>query len=112
MVGSKLPDDPHGNPSDDERDKDRPKQMADLSNVASFCLSDGIVDSRGGMYVGDVGFDFLDPLVDPVPNGVIVHLSAGGRLSVVAKLPIGLHDATRLGQVSRWDAGPILPLIP
>jgi len=66
-------------------ESDGPKQMADLSNVASFCLSGGIVDSRGGMYVGDVGFDFLDPLVDPVPNGVIVHISAGGRSSVVAR---------------------------
>ncbi len=61
-----------------------PKQIADLSNVAGFCLSDGIVDSRGGMYVGDVGFDFLDPLVDPVPNGVIVHISADGKSSDVA----------------------------
>ena len=59
--------------------------MADLSNVARFCLSDGIVDSRGGMYVGDIGFDFLDPLVDPVPNGVIIHISADGKSSVVAR---------------------------
>jgi sugar lactone lactonase YvrE len=62
-----------------------PKLMADLSNVAGFCLSNGIVDSHGGMYVGDVGFDFLDPLVDPVSNGVIVHLGADGKLSVVAQ---------------------------
>ncbi len=61
-----------------------PTQMADLSNVTGFCLSDGIVDSHGGMYVGDVGFDFLDPLVDPVPNGVIVHIRADGKSSVVA----------------------------
>ena len=60
------------------------KQIADLSNVAGFNLSEGIVDSRGGMYVDDVGFDFLDPLVDPVPNGVIVHISADGQSSVVA----------------------------
>jgi len=62
----------------------RPKQVADLSNVARFCLGDGIVDSRGGMYVGDVGFDFLDPLVDPVQNGVIIHVSEDGKSSVVA----------------------------
>ncbi|MHC4145775.1 MAG: SMP-30/gluconolactonase/LRE family protein, partial [Planctomycetota bacterium] len=60
------------------------KQMADLSNIAKFCLSDGIADSRGGMYVSDVGFDFLDPLVDPVPNGVIVHIGADGKSSVAA----------------------------
>jgi sugar lactone lactonase YvrE len=58
--------------------------MADLSNVAGFCLSDGIVDCHGGMYVADVGFDFLDPFVDPVPNGVIVHIRADGDSSVVA----------------------------
>ena len=61
------------------------EQMADLGKVAGFCLSDGIVDSHGGMYVGDVGFDFLDPLAHPVPNGVIVHVSAGGVSSVVAE---------------------------
>jgi len=61
-----------------------PKLMADLRNVARFCLSDGIVDYRGGMYVADVGFNYLDPFVDPVPNGVIVHISAHGESSVVA----------------------------
>jgi sugar lactone lactonase YvrE len=66
-------------------DMARPTQVADLSNLARFCLSDGIVDNHGGMYVGDVGFDFLDPFVDPVPNGVIVYISANGELSVVAE---------------------------
>jgi len=61
-----------------------PKQVADLSKVAGFCISDSTVDSHGGIYVGDVGFDFLDPLVDPVPNGIIVYISADGKLSVVA----------------------------
>ena len=63
---------------------DSPKQMADLSNVARFFLSDSIVDNCGGLYVADVGFDFLNPLVDPVPNGVIVYISADGKSSVVA----------------------------
>ena len=62
-----------------------PKLMADLSNVTGCCLSDGILDSRGGMYFGDVGFDFLDPFVDPVPNGVVVYISADGKPSVVAR---------------------------
>ena len=66
-------------------ESDSQKQMADLSSVAGFCLSDGIVDNRGGMYVGDVGFDFLNPLVDPVPNGVIVYIGADGKSSVVAR---------------------------
>ncbi len=62
-----------------------PKQMVDLSNLCGICLSEGIIDGRGGMYVGDAGFDFLDPLVDPVPHGVIVYISAAGRSSVVAE---------------------------
>ena len=62
-----------------------PEQFADLSNIAGFCLSDGIVDSRGGMYVGDAGFDYLNPLVDPVSHGVIVYISADGKSSVVAR---------------------------
>ena len=60
------------------------KLIVDLSNIAGFCLSDGIVDSRGGMYFDDVGFDFLNPFVDPVPNGVIVYIDADGKTSVVA----------------------------
>jgi len=63
---------------------DSPKQMADLSNVARFFLSDSIVDDCGGMYVADVGFDFLNPLVDPAPDGVIIHIGADGKISVVA----------------------------
>jgi len=59
-------------------------QVAELSDVARFCLSDGIIDSRGGMYVGDVGFNYLDPLVDPAPTGTIVHVSATGQATVVA----------------------------
>ena len=62
-----------------------PIQVADLSNIAGFCFSDGIVDSLGGMYVGDVGFDFLDPFAEAVPNGVIVHISENGKSSVVAR---------------------------
>ena len=61
-----------------------PEPVADLSNIATTCLSDGIVDSQGGMYVGDVGFDFLDPFVKPVPQGVIVYVSTDGCSSVVA----------------------------
>ncbi len=61
-----------------------PTQLADLSGVAKFCLCEGIVDSRDDIYVSDVGFNFQDPLVDPVSNGVIVRVGAGGKSSVVA----------------------------
>lgn len=59
-------------------------EIADLSDIAGYSLRDGIIDGRGGMYVSDAGFDFLDPLVDPVPNGVIVYVQADGNSSVVA----------------------------
>ena len=59
-------------------------QIADLSHIAGFCLSEGVLDSRGGMYVGDVGFDYLNPFMDPLPNGVIVYISTDGKMSVVA----------------------------
>jgi sugar lactone lactonase YvrE len=60
------------------------KMVADISDIARTCLNDGIVDQRGGMYVNDVGFNFLDPLVDPVADGVIVYISPTGISSVVA----------------------------
>jgi sugar lactone lactonase YvrE len=61
------------------------KQVANLAGVARCCLSDAIVATQGAIYVGDVGFDFLDPLVDPVSNGIIVHIEKGGRVSLVAE---------------------------
>ena len=60
------------------------EMVADISDIARTCLNDGIVDNRGGMYVNDVGFDFLDPLVDPVADGVIIYISPNGKSSVVA----------------------------
>ena len=60
------------------------KQLSELSDAAGFWLSDVIVDAHGGMFVSDVGFKFLDPLVDPAQNGIIVYISAEGRSSVVA----------------------------
>ena len=67
--------------------------IADLSDVARFCLSDNIVSNRGDIYVGDMGFDFLDPLVNPVPTGVIVHVPRDASSRVVADnlfLPNGM----------------------
>lgn len=62
-----------------------PEEMADLSNIAGCCLSNGIAAGRAGIYVGDVGFNYLDPLVNPVADGVIIHVSAKGEPSVVAE---------------------------
>jgi hypothetical protein len=53
--------------------------------VAGPCTYDTVGDIHGGIYVSDVGFDFLNPLVNPVSNGVVVYVSADGRSSIVAE---------------------------
>lgn len=63
----------------------RSKLMADLSHDTKYRLGDSVLDFHGGMYVGDVGFDFLNPLVDPLPNGGIIYINAEGKSSVVAR---------------------------
>ncbi len=60
------------------------EQLVDMSNVAGFFLCDSATDSHGGLYVADVGFDFLNPLVDPAPKGMIAYIREDGALSVVA----------------------------
>ena len=65
-------------------DPGSPTQLVDLNDIAGVCLSDCVLDSRGGMYVGDIGFDYLDPMVEPVPTGLIVHMDSRGKSSVVA----------------------------
>ncbi|MFO1056406.1 MAG: SMP-30/gluconolactonase/LRE family protein [Dongiaceae bacterium] len=62
--------------------------VADLSGVTRFCLSDGIVDAQDRMYVGDIGYNFLDPALKPVDSCVIVCVAPDGRATVVAD---GLH---------------------
>jgi sugar lactone lactonase YvrE len=60
------------------------QQVADISTLTEFCLSDGIVDAKGRLYVGDIGYNFLDPAAKPVETCVIVLVSPNGRASVVA----------------------------
>ena len=60
------------------------KQVADISNITNFCLSDGIVDAQGRLYVGDIGFNFVDPAAKPVETCVIVLVGPDGTASVVA----------------------------
>jgi sugar lactone lactonase YvrE len=60
------------------------KQVADISDFTNFCLSDGIVDAQGRMYVGDIGYNFVDPAARPVETCVIVAVGPDGRASVVA----------------------------
>jgi sugar lactone lactonase YvrE len=60
-------------------------QVADLSAMTVFCLSDGIVDSHDRMYVGDIGYNFFDPANQPVDSCVISCIDADGSARVVAE---------------------------
>jgi sugar lactone lactonase YvrE len=57
---------------------------ADLSKLCVFCLSDGIVDAHGRLYVGDIGYNFVDPTAKPVDTCVLVLVGADGQASIVA----------------------------
>jgi sugar lactone lactonase YvrE len=59
--------------------------LADLSRVTTFCLSDGIVDSHGRLYVGDIGYNFIDPSAKPVATCVLALVGSDGQVSVVAE---------------------------
>jgi sugar lactone lactonase YvrE len=61
-----------------------PCDVADISDLTKFCLSDGIVDAKGRLYVGDIGYDFMDPAAKPVETCVIVLVEPDGRASEVA----------------------------
>ncbi len=60
------------------------KPVADISNITKFCLSDGIVDGHGRLYVGDIGYNFVDPAAQPVETCVIALVGPDGKASVVA----------------------------
>jgi sugar lactone lactonase YvrE len=60
------------------------QDVADISALTEFCLSDGIVDAKGRLYVGDIGYNFFDPAAKPVETCVIVLVGPDGRASVVA----------------------------
>jgi sugar lactone lactonase YvrE len=59
--------------------------FADLGGITTFCLSDGIVDTRDRMYVGDIGYNFFDRNLQPVDTCVLVCLHADGQARVVAE---------------------------
>lgn len=60
------------------------QRVADISGLTKFCLSDGIVDAKGRLYVGDIGYNFNDPAAKPVETCVIVLVTPEGRATVVA----------------------------
>jgi len=67
--------------------------LADLGDITRFCLSDGIVDAHDRMYVGDIGFNFLDRTLDPVDTCVIACIEPDGSARIVAdglKFPNGM----------------------
>ena len=60
------------------------EQTADIGSLTTFCLSDGIVDARGRLYVGDIGYNFIDPKAEPVETCVIVLVGQDGGASAVS----------------------------
>ena len=56
----------------------------DIAELAKHCLSDGVSDTRGGIYFSDIGYDCLDPRIDPVDDGVIVYVGTDGQGLVAA----------------------------
>ncbi|AMV32443.1 Virginiamycin B lyase [Pirellula sp. SH-Sr6A] len=56
----------------------------DLSLVTTFCLSDGIVDNQGRFYVGNIGYNFVDPKAAPVGTCVLAMVKSEGEVTVVA----------------------------
>jgi sugar lactone lactonase YvrE len=58
--------------------------LADLADITRFCLSDGIVDAHDRLYIGDIGFNFLDQTLAPVDTCVIACVKPDGVATVVA----------------------------
>ena len=58
--------------------------FADLGDLTRFCLSDGFVDAHDRLYIGDIGFNFLDPALAPVDTCVIACVQPDGKATVVA----------------------------
>jgi sugar lactone lactonase YvrE len=69
--------------------KTTPEAYADLSKIAAGTLDDMIIDAHGRAYVGDLGFDLLQP-PDPRPGevGRILIVEPDGSARVGAE---GLH---------------------
>jgi sugar lactone lactonase YvrE len=57
---------------------------ADLSSTSVFCLSDGIVDTHGRAFAGDIGYNFWNPDAAPVDSCVITRVDPDGRVTKVA----------------------------
>jgi sugar lactone lactonase YvrE len=60
------------------------RRFVDVADLTRFCLSDGIIDTQDRMYVGDIGYNFFDPALEPVDTCVIVCVQPDGRAATVA----------------------------
>ena len=59
-------------------------QIADIARHTVFCLSDGVADAQGRLYIGDIGYNFFDPANQPVATCVLVKVESDGSSRVVA----------------------------
>jgi sugar lactone lactonase YvrE len=57
---------------------------ADLSSISVFCLSDGIVDANGRMFIGDIGYNFWDASAKPSDNCAITRIDPDAGVHKVA----------------------------
>ncbi|MEH0166803.1 SMP-30/gluconolactonase/LRE family protein [Paucibacter sp. JuS9] len=64
------------------------QQLADIGALTCFCLSDGIVDEHDRLYVGDIGYNFWNPELQPVDTCVIACVAGDGQVRLAAG---GLH---------------------
>ncbi len=93
--------------------------LADIADSVVFRLSDGMLDAQGRFYIGDIGFNFLDPQQQPSDTCVIVCLTPEGSARVVARglrFPNGMVVTpdgrtlivaeTRAARLSAFDVAP------
>lgn len=59
-------------------------EIADLSALVRHPLNDMVVDARGGVYIGNMGYDFDDPKGTPQP-GPVVYVPPNGEGRVAAE---------------------------
>lgn len=58
--------------------------LADLSGVCVFCLSDAITDAAGRTWVSDIGYNFWNPDAPPAETCVLVRIDPDGAVTRAA----------------------------
>ena len=59
--------------------------VADLSSMLNICLSDAVIDSKDRMYIGDIGYNFLDHTAKPANTCRLVCVNPDGSARIVAE---------------------------